>query len=149
MASCGLMSSFSLHDDIVMPDFTAWSLPASETSASAMCTGELIAAIAMTEPGTGSDLRAIRTAARKVEGGWRLDGAKTFITSGIQSDLVIVVSRTESDGGPRGFSLLVVEAGAAVVSRGRKLDKIGLAAQDTAELLLRRCLRSRRESARC
>jgi long-chain-acyl-CoA dehydrogenase len=130
-----LMSSFSLHDDIVMPYFTALATAGQRDQwLPGMCTGQLIAAIAMTEPGTGSDLRAIRTAARKVQGGWRLDGAKTFITSGIQSDLVIVVTRTDPEGGPRGFSLLVVEDGAPGFSRGRKLDKIGLAAQDTAEL---------------
>lgn len=67
-------------------------------------------------------------------GGWRLDGAKTFITSGYQADLVVVVARTDPAGGSDAFTLLVVEDGMAGFSRGRKLDKIGLAAQDTAEL---------------
>jgi long-chain-acyl-CoA dehydrogenase len=130
-----LSSSFALQDDILIPYFTSladerqrarWLTP--------LCAGEKIAAIAMTEPGTGSDLRGIRTTGRKVAGGWRIDGAKTFITSGIQSDLVVVVCRTSPEGGSDGFSLIVVEEGTPGFSRGRKLDKIGLAAQDTAEL---------------
>jgi alkylation response protein AidB-like acyl-CoA dehydrogenase len=126
-----LVSSFALQDDILLPYFV--SLGTDEQKLRwlpGLCRGELIAAIAMTEPGTGSDLRGIRTTAREVDGGWRLDGAKTFITSGIQADLVVVVARTSDDA----FSLLVVEAGTEGFSRGRKLDKIGLAAQDTAEL---------------
>lgn len=135
VGASSLMSSFSLHDDIVMPYFTALSTPDQRDRwLPGMCAGQLIAAIAMTEPGTGSDLRAIRTAAQKVTGGWQLNGAKTFITSGFQSDLVIVVARTNPAGGSAGFSLLVVEEGAVGFRRGRKLDKIGLAAQDTAEL---------------
>jgi alkylation response protein AidB-like acyl-CoA dehydrogenase len=130
-----LSSSFALQDDILIPYLTSladgyqrdrWLTP--------MCRGEKIAAIAMTEPGTGSDLKGIRTSARKADGGWRINGAKTFITSGMQSDLVVVVARTSPAGGSDGFSLLIVEDGMAGFSRGRKLDKIGLAAQDTAEL---------------
>ncbi|HUZ25972.1 MAG TPA: acyl-CoA dehydrogenase family protein [Streptosporangiaceae bacterium] len=130
-----LSSSFSLQDDILIPYVAAladrgqrarWLVP--------MCHGEMIAAIAMTEPGTGSDLKGIRTTGRKVEGGWRVSGSKTFITSGIQSDIVVVVARTSPEGGSDGFSLLVVEAGMAGFSRGRKLKKIGLNGQDTAEL---------------
>jgi long-chain-acyl-CoA dehydrogenase len=128
-------SSFSLQDDIAIPymatlgddDQCAKWLPR-------MVAGELIGAIAMTEPGTGSDLQGIRTSGRRVDGGWVVDGAKTFITNGIQSDLVIVVVRTDPDAGSRGFSLLVVERGMTGFTRGRKLDKVGLHAQDTAEL---------------
>ena len=99
------------------------------------CSGELITAIAMTEPGTGSDLQGIKTRAVKQEdGSWVLNGSKTFITNGIHSDLVIVVACTDPEKGAQGFSLLVVERGMEGFERGRHLDKIGLEAQDTAEL---------------
>jgi alkylation response protein AidB-like acyl-CoA dehydrogenase len=98
------------------------------------CSGELITAIAMTEPGTGSDLQGIKARAVKDGEGWILNGSKTFITNGINSDLVIVVACTDPDKGALGFSLLVVERGMAGFERGRQLDKIGLDAQDTAEL---------------
>ena len=128
-------SSFSLQDDITIPYVAG--LGTAEQRARwlpGMCSGEIITAIAMTEPSTGSDLRAIKTSAQKVDGGWLVNGSKTFITSGIQSDLVITVARTDPAGGSKGFSLLVVERDMAGFSRGRKLDKIGLHAQDTAEL---------------
>ena len=98
------------------------------------CTGELITAIAMTEPGTGSDLQGIKTRAVKQGDHYVLNGSKTFITNGINSDLVIVVAQTDPDKGAQGFSLLVVERGMEGFERGRHLDKIGLDAQDTAEL---------------
>jgi long-chain-acyl-CoA dehydrogenase len=99
------------------------------------CSGEIITAIAMTEPGTGSDLQGITTTAKRTpDGDWILNGAKTFITNGIHADLVIVVARTDPDAGARGFSLLVVERGMAGFERGRRLKKVGLKAQDTAEL---------------
>jgi alkylation response protein AidB-like acyl-CoA dehydrogenase len=97
-------------------------------------TGEIIGAIAMSEPGTGSDLASIRTSAVRHGDDWILNGAKTFISSGINCDLVIVVARTDPDAGHRGLSLLVVERGMDGFSRGRKLDKMGQHAQDTAEL---------------
>jgi alkylation response protein AidB-like acyl-CoA dehydrogenase len=98
------------------------------------CSGEIITAIAMTEPGTGSDLQGIQTNARRSDDGWILNGAKTFITNGILADLVIVVARTDPDAGSRGFTLLVVERGMPGFERGRRLQKVGLKAQDTAEL---------------
>jgi acyl-CoA dehydrogenase len=107
-----------------------------------MATGELISAIAMTEPGTGSDLQAIRTTARKDGDHYVLNGAKTFITNGGSANLIIVACKTPDGGtdggankGARGMSLLVLETqGAAGFRRGRTLDKIGLKSQDTAEL---------------
>ncbi|MCJ0949852.1 acyl-CoA dehydrogenase (plasmid) [Rhodococcus erythropolis] len=131
-----LSSSFSLQDDIAIPyikelgnqDQLARWMPS-------MATGELIGAIAMTEPGTGSDLKGIRTSATKVAGGWLVNGSKTLITNGIQSDIVITVARTDPEGGVNGFSLLVVERDMPGFIRGRKLQKIGLHAQDTAELV--------------
>lgn len=96
--------------------------------------GELIGALAMTEPGAGSDLRGIRTTARLEGDHWILNGQKTFISSGIMSDLLVVAARTDPDAGSRGFSLFVVERDTPGFERGRKLDKIGLPAQDTSEL---------------
>jgi len=99
----------------------------------AMATGEVLGAIAMTEPGTGSDLQNIRTRAVKVEGGWRLSGQKTFISNGQSADLIIVVTRT-GDAGGKGISLLLVDATAKGFQRGRKLEKLGMHGQDTSEL---------------
>jgi long-chain-acyl-CoA dehydrogenase len=99
-----------------------------------MCTGELIGAIAMTEPGTGSDLQAIRTSARRDGEHYIVNGAKTFITNGQNANLIIVVCRT-GDAGAKGVSLLVVETEQSPgFRRGRLLDKVGLHAQDTSEL---------------
>jgi acyl-CoA dehydrogenase len=99
-----------------------------------MASGEFIGAIAMTEPGAGSDLQAVRTSAKKVGNSYRLNGQKTFITNGHAADLVIVVART-GEAGAKGLSLLVLEtAGCDGFRRGRSLDKIGLHASDTAEL---------------
>ncbi|WP_099025873.1 acyl-CoA dehydrogenase family protein [Mycolicibacterium palauense] len=96
--------------------------------------GEVIGALAMTEPGAGSDLRGIRTSARLDGDRWILNGQKTFISSGIMSDLVVVAARTDPEGGSKAFSLFVVERDTPGFERGRKLDKIGLPAQDTSEL---------------
>ena len=98
------------------------------------CSGEIITAIAMTEPGTGSDLQGVQTNAVRDGDDFILNGAKTFITNGILSDLVIVVCKTDPDAGSKGFSLLVVERGMPGFERGRRLKKVGLKAQDTAEL---------------
>jgi alkylation response protein AidB-like acyl-CoA dehydrogenase len=96
--------------------------------------GELIGALAMTEPGAGSDLKGIRTAARKDGDHWVLNGQKTFISSGIMSDLVVVAAKTNPEGGSGAFSLFVVERDTPGFERGRQLEKIGLPGQDTAEL---------------
>lgn len=96
--------------------------------------GRIIGALAMTEPGTGSDLQGIRTSAVRDGDDWILNGQKTFISSGIMADLVVVAARTDPGAGSRGFSLFVVERDTPGFERGRKLDKIGLPGQDTAEL---------------
>jgi alkylation response protein AidB-like acyl-CoA dehydrogenase len=96
--------------------------------------GELMFAIAMTEPDSGSDLRAMSTTAREVDGGYRINGSKTFITAGIQADLVIVAARLKAGADDRGICLFAVEADRAGFSRGRQLEKVGRHAQDTAEL---------------
>jgi long-chain-acyl-CoA dehydrogenase len=130
-----LASGFSLQDDIAIPYIVSLGTDDQKRRwLPKMVAGEWIGAIAMTEPGAGSDLRGIRTSGQKVDGGWIVNGAKTFITNGIQSDIVITVVRTDPAGGSAGFTLLVVERGMAGFSRGRKLDKLGLHAQDTAEL---------------
>ena len=100
----------------------------------AFCSGEMITAIAMTEPGAGSDLQGIRTTARRDGDHYVLNGQKTFISNGILADLVIVVAKTDPEAGAQGISLLVAERGMPGFERGRNLDKIGLKAQDTAEL---------------
>ena len=99
--------------------------------------GDLIGALAMTEPGAGSDLKGIRTSARRDRDRWILNGQKTFISSGIMSDVVVVAARTDPDGGSRSLSLFVVERDTPGFERSRQLDKIGLPAQDTAELFFR------------
>lgn len=135
VGAASLISSFSLQDDIALPYFLdlgtpeqkAWWLPG-------LAAGETIAAIAMSEPGAGSDLQGVRTTATLDGDEWVINGQKTFITSGINADTVIVVARTDPGAGSRGFSLLVVDRDTPGFTRGRKLDKIGLRAQDTAEL---------------
>jgi len=96
--------------------------------------GEVIGALAMTEPGAGSDLKGIRTTARKDGARWILNGQKTFISSGIMADLVVVAARTNAEGGSGAFSLFVVERDTPGFERGRQLEKIGLPGQDTSEL---------------
>ena len=126
---------FGLHNDIIAPYLL--NLANDEQKQRWLpkfCTGEIITAISMTEPGTGSDLQGIKTRAVKEGDHYVLNGAKTFITNGINSDLVIVVACTDPDKGAQGFSLLVVERGMEGFERGRHLEKIGLDAQDTAEL---------------
>ena len=101
----------------------------------AMARGELIGAVAMSEPSAGSDLKAIKTAACKAGGHYLVNGAKTFVSNGQQADLVIVAAKTDPAAGRKGFSLLVLETrNAAGFQRGRALEKIGLHAQDTSEL---------------
>ncbi|MEU4542382.1 acyl-CoA dehydrogenase family protein [Nonomuraea dietziae] len=126
---------FSLHNDVMAPylvDLTndeqkqRW-LPG-------FVTGELITAIAMTEPGAGSDLQGIRTTAVREGDHYVVNGQKTFITNGINADLVVVVAKTDPSAGARGTTLLVVERGMEGFGRGRNLEKIGMKAQDTAEL---------------
>jgi alkylation response protein AidB-like acyl-CoA dehydrogenase len=126
---------FVLHTDIVVPYITNYGTPEQRQRWLPRCvSGECITAIAMTEPGAGSDLAAIRTTARRDGDAYLLNGQKTFISNGILNDLVIVVAKTDPDAGHRGISLLVVERDMPGYERGRRLEKIGLHAQDTAEL---------------
>jgi alkylation response protein AidB-like acyl-CoA dehydrogenase len=126
---------FTLHNDVVAPYLLKLGTEEQKQRwLPGFCAGELITAIAMTEPGTGSDLQGIKATARRDGDDWVLNGSKTFITNGILSDLVIVVAQTDPEAGARGFSLLVVERGMKGFERGRNLEKVGMKAQDTSEL---------------
>jgi alkylation response protein AidB-like acyl-CoA dehydrogenase len=137
MAAGATGLGFGLHNDIVLPYLLELTTPEQRKRwLPKFCTGEMITAIAMSEPGAGSDLQGIRTIARRDGDDFVLNGAKTFITNGIHADLVIVVAKTDPDvKASRGLSLLAVERGMPGFERGRKLDKVGLRAQDTAELI--------------
>ena len=125
----------SLQNDIVGPYFANLANEEQqERWLPGYITGELIGAVAMTEPGAGSDLAGIKTSAVRDGDDWILNGSKTFISAGINSDLVVVVTRTNADAGHKGFSLLVVERDMEGFTRGRKLDKMGQHFADTAEL---------------
>lgn len=126
---------FSVHTDIIVPYLTSLATEEQKQRWLPGCvSGELITAIAMTEPGAGSDLQGVRTTAVDQGDHYVLNGSKTFISNGINADLVIVVARTDPEAGHKGISLLVVERGMEGFERGRNLDKVGLHAQDTAEL---------------
>ncbi len=126
----------SLHNAIVAPYINHYgSEEQKKRWLPKLASGELVGAIAMTEPGTGSDLQSIKTNAKKDGNHYVLNGAKTFITNGGTANLIVVVAKTDPAGGARGTSLIVVETDEVEgFRRGRKLDKIGLHAQDTAEL---------------
>jgi alkylation response protein AidB-like acyl-CoA dehydrogenase len=125
----------TLHNDITTPYFVEICTDEQkERWLPGIASGELITAIAMTEPGTGSDLAGITTTARRDGDHYVVNGAKTFITNGINSDLVIVAVKTDPSARHAGMSLLVLERGMPGFERGRNLDKIGMHSQDTAEL---------------
>jgi alkylation response protein AidB-like acyl-CoA dehydrogenase len=126
---------FLVHTDIIVPYIS--SLGTDEQKRRwlpGLVSGEIISAIAMTEPGAGSDLQGIRTTAVDKGDHYILNGSKTFISNGILADLVVVVAKTDPEAGHKGVSLLVVERGMDGFERGRNLDKMGLKAQDTAEM---------------
>ncbi len=126
---------FLVHTDIIVPYISTLATEEQKQRwLPGLVSGELISAIAMTEPGAGSDLQGIRTHAADKGDHYVLNGSKTFISNGILADLVIVVAKTDPDAGHKGISLLVVERGMDGFERGRNLDKMGLKAQDTAEL---------------
>jgi alkylation response protein AidB-like acyl-CoA dehydrogenase len=128
---------FPVHTDVIVPYISTLGTDEQKRRwLPGLVSGELISAIAMTEPGAGSDLQGIRTSAvdKSGTGCYVLNGSKTFISNGIMSDLVIVVARTNPEAGHQGISLVVVERGMDGFERGRNLEKVGLKAQDTAEL---------------
>jgi len=126
---------FAVHNDINGPYFQRLATPEQcERWLPGYCSGEVITAIAMTEPEAGSDLQGMRTTAVRDGDHYVLNGSKTFISNGQLCDLVIVAARTDADAGYRGITLLVVERGMPGFERGRNLDKVGMHAQDTSEL---------------
>ncbi|QXJ24523.1 acyl-CoA dehydrogenase family protein [Actinomadura graeca] len=126
---------FAVHNDINGGYLRRLCTPAQKARwLPGYCSGELITGIAMTEPAAGSDLQGITTTAIRDGDDYVLNGSKTFITNGILSDLVIVAAKTDPSAGSKGVSLLIVERGMDGFERGRNLDKIGMHAQDTAEL---------------
>ena len=136
------LTGVGLHNDIVVPYFEAYGKDEQKSRWLPGCvTGDHITAIAMTEPGAGSDLAAIQTTAVKDGNHYVVNGSKTFITNGINADLILVVVKTDTKIEPkhRGISLLVVEEGMPGFTRGRKLNKLGMHAQDTAELYFEDC----------
>jgi len=125
----------TLHNDICLPYFLALATEEQkERWLPGICAGELITALAMTEPGMGSDLAGMATTARRDGETYVVNGSKTFITNGINADLVITAVKTDPTQRHRGISLLVLERGMKGFERGRNLEKVGLHSQDTAEL---------------
>src|SRR5258705_12617886 len=132
----GLM--MSLHSDICMPYITSFGNEEQKRRyLPGAISGETILAIAMTEPGTGSDLAAVQTTARRDGDHYVINGSKTFISNGQIADLIIVVCKTDPKANPphKGVSLILVDADSPGFVRGRKLDKLGLRGQDTSELV--------------
>ncbi|PAV30665.1 acyl-CoA dehydrogenase [Virgibacillus profundi] len=136
------LTGVGLHSDIVVPYIESYGTAEQKQQWLPGCiSGEHITAVAMTEPGTGSDLANIKTTAIRDGDDYIVNGQKTFITNGIQADLLLVVVKTDPNAEPKhkGISLLMIEDGMPGFSRGRKLDKVGMHAQDTAELYFEDC----------
>ena len=126
---------FGLHSDIVAPYIERLGTEAQKRQwLPKAASGEVILAVGMSEPGAGSDLKAIRTTARREGDEYVINGAKTFISNGLNCDLIVVVAKTQPELGAKGVSLILVEADRAGFKKGRKLEKMGQEAADTAEL---------------
>ncbi len=135
LAYAGSSAGITLQSDIVAEYIERYgSMEQRQKYLPRMVTGEVITAIAMTEPGAGSDLQGIRTTAKRDGNHYVINGSKTYITNGQLADLVIVVAKTEPDLGAKGTSLILVERGTDGFERGRNLDKIGQHSADTSEL---------------
>lgn len=143
LARAGTHVLFPLHSDIVVPYIASFGTPEQKEKWLPGCvSGQIISAVAMTEPDAGSDLAAIRTTATRNGDHYVLNGTKTFISCGVHADLVVVACKTNTRANPphKGISLLVVERDTPGFSRGKKLDKMGLRSQDTVELVFNDCL---------
>ena len=126
---------FGLHSEIVAPYILHYATEEAKLSyLPRMASGELIGAIAMTEPAAGSDLQGIKTTAVRDGDSYLLNGSKTFITNGGLADVAVVVAKTDPQRGAKGVSLLIVDTSMPGFSKGRNLEKLGMKAQDTAEL---------------
>lgn len=126
---------FMVHSEMVAPYILAWGTEELKRKwLPKMVTGEVIGALGMTEPGAGSDAKAIRTRAELRHGEYVINGQKTYISNGQQCDILVLACKTDPDAGAKGVSLIAVEADQPGFQRGRNLDKIGLKAQDTSEL---------------
>ncbi|MEA3066160.1 MAG: acyl-CoA dehydrogenase [Sphingomonadales bacterium] len=135
LAYAGSTAGITLHSDIVADYLVAYGSEEQKAHwLPRMVSGETATAIAMTEPGAGSDLQGIRTTARRDGNHYVLNGSKTYITNGQHADLVIVVAKTDPNAGAKGVSLILVEADREGYAKGRNLDKIGFHSQDTSEL---------------
>jgi alkylation response protein AidB-like acyl-CoA dehydrogenase len=133
--SAALSSCFGIHADVVPPYLVDLGTPEQKQRwLPGMTTGEIWTAIGMTEPGGGSDLKALKTTAVRDGDVYVVNGSKTFITNGYSADLVVTAVRTDPGKGSRGISLLAIETGMPGFTRGRKLDKVGQEESDTAEL---------------
>lgn len=131
----GLASSFNIHANIVAPYILHRGTQAQQQQwLPGMVSGDVVGAIAMTEPGTGSDLAALRTRAIRDGDEWLINGSKIFITNGLQANLVIVCASTDPSAGARGISLFLVDTSLPGFSRGKGISKIGQHSSDTAEL---------------
>jgi long-chain-acyl-CoA dehydrogenase len=130
-----LAGAFGIQDDLAVPYLVHMGTQEQkEKWLPRMATGEVVGALAMTEPGAGSDLRGIKTTARKVDGGYIVNGAKTFISSGATADLVVTFVKTGEGNRPDAFSLVLIENGMEGFDHGKKLHKMGFQGHDTAEL---------------
>ena len=136
VARCGVSGlGFGLHSDISVPYLLAYGTEAQKAKYLPGCIdGSIITAIAMTEPGTGSDLQSVKTFARRDGDEFVINGSKTFITNGQMADLVFVVAKSGDGEGAKAVSLFLVEAGTTGFTKGKNLEKIGLKSQDTSEL---------------
>jgi alkylation response protein AidB-like acyl-CoA dehydrogenase len=131
----GSGNGITLHNDIVLPYLLGLGDDEQKRRfLPGMVSGEIVGALAITEPNTGSDVAGVRTTARRHGDVYVVNGAKTFISNGIHSDVVVTTVKTDPDAGHRGMSLLLIERGMPGFERGRNLDKVGMHAQDTAEL---------------
>ncbi|WP_020097692.1 acyl-CoA dehydrogenase family protein [Microbacterium sp. 11MF] len=130
-----LAGAFGIQDDLAVPYLVHMGTQEQKQKwLPRMATGEILGALAMTEPGAGSDLRGISTTAKKTDGGYIVNGAKTFISSGTTSDIFVVFVKTGEGNRPDAFSLLLLEADMAGFDHGKKLHKMGFQGHDTAEL---------------